>query len=123
MKDGSEVDVSKDIEEEEEEEEEKIKTDEKREKKEKEEEKVVEEKVFKINLRNAYLEYGRKAAPKAVRLLRKIGQRVADTEDVKIHSDLNARLWSRGKTKTLRRITIRIQKLEDGTARLLPAGA
>lgn len=93
------------------------------EEKEKEEKKVVEEKVMTINLRHAYLTYGRKAAPKAIRLLRKVGQRVADAEIVKIHQDLNEMLWSRGKTKTLRRIAVKIQKLEDGTARLLPAGA
>ncbi|MEM2059052.1 MAG: hypothetical protein QXO76_12505, partial [Thermoproteota archaeon] len=90
---------------------------------EEEEEKVVEEKVVTINLRHAYLTHGRKAAPKAIKLVKKISQRIADTEDVKIHSDLNALLWSRGKTKTLRRISIKVQKLEDGTARVLPAGA
>ncbi|MGC8935983.1 MAG: hypothetical protein ACP5KV_01270, partial [Candidatus Methanomethylicaceae archaeon] len=91
--------------------------------KEEKEEKVVEEKVVTVILRHAYLTYGRKAAPKAIKLVRKISQKIADTEDVKIDNELNALLWSRGKTKTLRKISIKVQKLEDGTARVLPAGA
>jgi len=92
-------------------------------KKEEEEEKVIEEKTVTINLRHAYLAHGRKAAPRAIKLVKKISQRIADSEEVKIDNDLNALLWSRGKTKTLRRVSIKVQKLEDGTARVLPAGA
>jgi len=116
----------KEIEKKEKEEKEKEKKKEEKEKEEEEEEeesKVIEEKTVTINLRHAYLTYGRKAAPKAVRLIKKITQRIADTEEVKIHNDLNAKLWSRGKTKTLRKISIKVQKLEDGTARVLPAEA
>ncbi|MBM5805597.1 MAG: hypothetical protein FJZ49_06030 [Candidatus Verstraetearchaeota archaeon] len=86
-------------------------------------EKVVEEKVVTINLRHAYLTYGRKAAPKAVRLVRKVAKKIFKTEDVKIDNSLNAILWSRGKTKTERKVSVKIQKLEDETVRVLPAGA
>jgi len=91
-------------------------------KEEKEEEtKVVEEKVVTINLRHAYLTYGRKAAPKAVRLVKKVAKRIFKTEEVKINNSLNAILWSRGKTKTERKVSVKVQKLEDETVRVLPA--
>jgi large subunit ribosomal protein L31e len=88
-----------------------------------EDDKVVEEKVMTINLRHAYLAYGRKAAPKAVRLVKKVTGKVFKTDEVKIADSLNEILWSRGKTKTERRVTVKIQKLESGTIRVLPAEA
>ena len=88
-----------------------------------EEEKVVEVKVVTINLRHAYLTYGRKAAPKAVRLVKKVARKIFKTEDVKIDNSLNAILWSRGKTKTERKVSVKVQKLEDETVRVLPAEA
>jgi len=96
-----------------------------KEKKEKEEEedKVVEEKVVTINLRHAYLTYGRKAAPKAVRLVKKVTKKIFKTEDVTIDNSLNAILWSRGKTKTERKVSVKVQKLKSGTVRVLPAEA
>ena len=96
-----------------------------KEKKEKEEEedKVVEEKVITINLRHAYLTYGRKAAPKAVRLVKKVTKKIFKTEDVTIDNSLNAILWSRGKTKTERKVSVKVQKLKSGTVRVLPAEA
>lgn len=88
-----------------------------------EEEKVVEEKVIKVNLRHAYLTYGRKAAPKAVRLVKKVASKAFKTEDVKISAPVNETLWQRGKTKTARKIALRVQKLESGIVRVLVAEA
>ena len=92
------------------------------EKKDEKEEKVMDEKVMTINLRHAYLTYGRKAAPKAVRLVKKVTRKVFKTEDVKIANSLNEVLWSKGKTKTKRRVSVKVQKLESGTVRVLPTG-
>ncbi|MEJ5292372.1 MAG: hypothetical protein WHS82_02145 [Candidatus Methanosuratincola sp.] len=90
-----------------------------------EEEKVVEEKLININLRHAYLSYGRKAAPKAVRLVKKAASKAFKTEEteVRLSSSVNEALWRRGKTKTERRIALRVQKLESGVVRVLKAEA
>ncbi len=90
---------------------------------EKDEEKVVEEKALTINLRHAYLTYGRKAAPKAVRLVKKVSGKVFNTTDVKVDNSLNQALWSKGKTKTERKVSVKVQKLESGTVRVRPSEA
>jgi large subunit ribosomal protein L31e len=86
-----------------------------------EEEKVIEEKTLTVNLRHAYLAYSRKPTPRSVNLVRKVALKVFKTEDVKIDNSLNSILWSRGKTKAERRVAIKVQKLEDGSVRVLPA--
>jgi large subunit ribosomal protein L31e len=93
----------------------------KKEKDEEEGEKVLEEKVITLNLRHAYLAYSRKQTPRSVRLVKKAAGRIFKSDDVKIDERLNAILWSRGKTKAQRRVAIKVQKLEGGTVRVLPA--
>lgn len=93
----------------------------KKEKDEQEEEKILEEKVITLNLRHAYLVYSRKQTPRSVRLVKKVAGRIFKSDDVKIDERLNAILWSRGKTKAERRVAIKVQKLEGGTVRVLPA--
>ncbi len=90
-----------------------------------EEEKVVEEKLINVNLRHAYLSYGRKATPKAVRLVKRVASRAfkIGEDEVKLSSAVNEALWRRGKTKTERRISLRVQKLESGVVRVLKAEA
>lgn len=88
---------------------------------EKDEEKVLEEKSLTVNLRHAYLTHGRKAAPKAVRFVKEKACRVFKTEDVKLDRSVNEMLWSRGKTKTERKIIVKVQKLEGGEVRVLAA--
>lgn len=89
------------------------------------EEKVVEEKLINVNLRHAYLSYGRKATPKAVRLVKRVASRAfkIGEGEVKLSSSVNEALWRRGKTKTERRISLRVQKLESGVVRVLKAEA
>uniref|UniRef100_A0A7J3V0K9 Large ribosomal subunit protein eL31 n=1 Tax=Candidatus Methanosuratincola petrocarbonis (ex Vanwonterghem et al. 2016) TaxID=1867261 RepID=A0A7J3V0K9_9CREN len=89
------------------------------------EEKVVEEKLIRVNLRHAYLSYGRKATPKAVRLVKKTASRAFKTaeDEVKLSSSVNETLWRRGKTKTERKVSLRVQKLESGVVRVLMAEA
>jgi large subunit ribosomal protein L31e len=91
---------------------------------EEEEDKVVEEKIITINLRHAYLAYSRKQTPRSVKLVKKIAQKIFKTEEgVKIDESLNAILWSRGKTKSQRKVAIKLQKLESGIVWVLPAEA
>jgi len=93
----------------------------KKEEKEGDEEKVLEEKIVTLNLRHAYLAYSRKPTPRSVRLVKKAAGRIFKSDDVKIDGRLNAILWSRGKTKSERRVAVKVQKLEGGTVRVLPA--
>ncbi len=90
-----------------------------------EEEKIIEEKLINVNLRHANLSYGRKAAPKAVRIVKKVASKAFKTgeDEVKISSSVNETLWRRGKTKTERRISLRVLKLESGVVRVLKAEA
>jgi large subunit ribosomal protein L31e len=88
------------------------------------EDKVVEEKVITINLRHAYLAYSRKQTPRSVKLVKKITQKIFKTEEgVKIDESLNAILWSRGKTKSQRKVSVKVQKLKSGIVWVLPAEA
>jgi large subunit ribosomal protein L31e len=93
----------------------------KKEKGEEEEETVLEEKVVTLNLRHAYLAYSRKQTPRSVRLVKKAAGRIFKSDDIKIDERLNAILWTRGKTKAERRVAVKVQKLEGGTVRVLPA--
>jgi large subunit ribosomal protein L31e len=92
-------------------------------KKEEEEEevKVLEEKIITINLRHAYLAYSRKPAPRSVNLVKKIAGKIYKTKELKIDNSVNEYLWRRGKTKSERRIRVKVQKLEDDVARVLLA--
>jgi large subunit ribosomal protein L31e len=102
----------------------KAKAEEKEEEEEEEKDKVVEEKIITINLRHAYLAYSRKQTPRSVKLVKKIAQKIFKTEEgVKIDESLNAILWSRGKTKSQRKVAIKLQKLESGIVWVLPAEA
>ncbi|MDH5806460.1 MAG: 50S ribosomal protein L31e [Candidatus Methanomethylicaceae archaeon] len=82
---------------------------------------IIEEKTITINLRKAYLASGKRAAPRAVKLIREIAKKITDSEEIKIDNNLNMILWSRGKGKTLRKVSIKIQKLKDGEVRVLPS--
>jgi large subunit ribosomal protein L31e len=88
---------------------------------EEEEVKVLEEKIITINLRHAYLAYSRKPAPRSVNLVKKIAGKIYKTKELKIDNSVNEYLWRRGKTKSERRIRVKVQKLEDDVARVLLA--
>lgn len=88
---------------------------------EEEEEKVLEEKVVTLNLRHSYLAYSRKQTPRSVRQVKKAAGRIFKSDDIKIDERLNTILWSRGKLKAARRVAVKVQKLEGGTVRVLPA--
>lgn len=93
----------------------------KKKKGEEEEENVLEEKVVTLNLRHSYLAYSRKQTPRSVRQVKKAAGRIFKSDDIKIDERLNTILWSRGKLKAARRVAVKVQKLEGGTVRVLPA--
>jgi large subunit ribosomal protein L31e len=84
---------------------------------------IIEEKTVTINLRKAYLASGKRAAPRAINIIRNIAKKIADTDEIKINNEVNMAIWSRGKGKTLRKISIKVQKLKDGTANVILASS
>merc|ERR1712146_592696 len=60
----------------------------------------------------------KKRAPRAIREIRKYASKQMGTSDVRIDSDLNKHLWSRGITRVPGRVRVRLDRLraddEDG---------
>jgi large subunit ribosomal protein L31e len=76
---------------------------------------MVEERVYVVPLRRAKLAARYKRTPRAVRILREFIARHMKSENIKIDTSLNERLWSRGARKPPARIRVRAIKQDDGT--------
>jgi large subunit ribosomal protein L31e len=109
--------------------EEKVEEKEKRRGKEPEEEEIVEERIYTIPLRRAWIAPRKKRAPRAMRIVRSFVQRHMKVEpEVKgeeeeegrlvISNEVNERLWSRGIEKPPRNIRIRAVKDKEGVVTL-----
>ena len=110
------------------EEEEKVEEKEKRGKK-PEEEEIVEERIYTIPLRRAWIAPRKKRTPRAMRLIRSFVQRHMKVEtEVKgeeeeegrlvISNEVNERLWNRGIEKPPRNIRVRAVKDKEGVVTL-----
>ncbi len=79
--------------------------------------KVVLERIYTINLRRTREVSRTKRAPYAIRLIRKFVARHMHVEpsQVKIHNEVNEKIWERSIEKPPRRIKVRVVKYEDGT--------
>jgi large subunit ribosomal protein L31e len=97
--------------------------------KEPEEEEIVEERIYTIPLRRAWIAPRKKRAPRAMRIVRSFVQRHMKVEpEVKgeeeeegrlvISNEVNERLWSRGIEKPPRNIRIRAVKDKEGVVTL-----
>ncbi len=85
---------------------------------------VVEEKIYTISLRHAWVVTPRgKRAPRAVRDVRDFVSRHMKAEEVSMSNDVNAALWSRGINKPPRKITVRAVKDKEGKVIVYPAKA
>ncbi len=82
------------------------------------ESKVVEERIYTVPFRIAFLVPRPKRVPRAIRFLRSFIERHMKTEKVWISPEVNEAIWSRGKKKPPRRIRVRAVKEEDGTVRV-----
>jgi len=80
------------------------------------EEEFVEERVYTVPLRDAWVAPRGKRTPKAVRILRQFVMRHMKAEEVKISEEVNRALWRRGIQKPPRKIRIRVGKDKDGVA-------
>ncbi len=81
-------------------------------------EEIVEERLYTIPLRRAWIGTIRKRTPRALRILRKFIKKNMKTENVLIDSGVNERLWSRGIEKPPRKIRIRALRYRDDVVRV-----
>lgn len=85
---------------------------------------VVEEKVYTISLRHAWVVTPRgKRAPRAVRDVRAFVSRHMKAEEVAMSDEINSAIWSRGINKPPRKITVRAVKDKEGKVIVYPAKA
>lgn len=85
---------------------------------------VVEEKIYTIPLRHAWVVTPRgKRAPRAVRDVRAFVSRNMKAEDVAMSEEINSAIWSRGINKPPRKITVRAVKDKEGKVIVYPAKA
>jgi len=81
---------------------------------------VVEEKLYTVNFRKAWITPRGKRTPRAVRMLRDFVKRHMKTEDVIISNEINEKLWSRSIKKPLRKLRVRVVKDKEGNVIVFP---
>lgn len=72
------------------------------------------ERVYTVPLTRAWITARHKRTKRAVKVLREFAERHMKSSEIKIDTDLNEKLWYRGITKPPRRITVKMEKDEDG---------
>jgi large subunit ribosomal protein L31e len=88
------------------------------EKREEIEEEIVEERIYTIPLRRAWISPRNKRAPRAVRLVKAFIQRHMKPDALVVSNEVNERLWSRGIQKPPRKIRVRAVRDKEGTVTL-----
>ncbi|MFQ6068469.1 MAG: 50S ribosomal protein L31e [Candidatus Bathyarchaeia archaeon] len=101
---------------------------------EEEEEKFVEERIYTVPLRRAWIVPPKKRAAKAIRILKafvqrhmKVGKAVIEEEEegeggrIIISNEVNEKIWSRGIEKPPRKLRIRAAKDEEGNVKIFLA--
>lgn len=78
------------------------------------EEEFLEERIYTVPLRRAWIAPRKKRVPRAVRILRQFVKRHMKSEEITIMPEVNEALWRRGIEKPPRRIKIRAAKDKDG---------
>jgi len=85
---------------------------------------VVEEKIYTIPLRHAWVVTPRgKRAPRAVRDVRNFVSRHMKAEEVALSNEINSAIWARSINKPPRKITVRAVKDKEGKVIVYPAKA
>lgn len=83
----------------------------------------VEERLYTIPLRRAWIAPVKRRVPRAIRIVREFLQRHMKYEDLVIGNDVNELLWRRGIEKPPRRIRVRAVKNADNIVTVhLPEG-
>ena len=82
---------------------------------------VVEEKVYTIPLRHAWVVTPRgKRAPRAVRDVRNYVARHMKSDEVSISNEINSQIWGRSINKPPRKVTVRAVKDKEGKVIVYP---
>jgi len=85
---------------------------------------VVEEKIYTISLRHAWVVTPRgMRAPRAVRDVRDFVSRHMKSDDVSVSNEINSVVWSRGINKPPRKVTVRAVKDKEGKVIVYPVKA
>lgn len=87
-------------------------------KKEEIEEEIVEERVYTIPLRRAWISSRKKRTPRAVRLVKAFVQKHMKPEALVMSNEVNERLWRRSIQKPPRKIRVRAVRDKEGTVTL-----
>jgi large subunit ribosomal protein L31e len=85
---------------------------------EKDEIKIVDERIYTIPLRRAWIAPINKRAARAMRIIRSFVKKNMKTEIVIINKEVNEKVWNRGIEKPPRKIRVKTTKDEDGTVRV-----
>ena len=78
------------------------------------EQKIELERIYTVPLSRAWITARHKRTRRAVKILREFAEKHMKSEEIKIDTELNERLWIRGITRPPRRITVKMEKDEDG---------
>ncbi len=78
------------------------------------EQKAELERLYTVPLSRAWIAARHRRTRRAVNILREFAEKHMKSSEIKIDTDLNEELWKRGITKPPRRITVRMEKDEDG---------
>jgi large subunit ribosomal protein L31e len=83
---------------------------------------IVEERVYTIPLGRVWITPRKKRSPKAIRVLRAFVMKHMKVEEgsVRITSDINEKVWSKGIEKPPRRIRVRVTKDSEGIVTVRP---
>jgi len=82
------------------------------------EEEIVEERIYTVPLRRAWISPRKKRTPRAVRLVKAFIQRHMKPEALVMSNEVNERLWSRSIEKPPRKIRVRAVRDKEGTVTL-----
>jgi len=72
------------------------------------------ERVYTVPLSRAWITARHRRTRRAVNILREFAEHHMKSSEIKIDTELNEELWKRGITKPPRRITVKMEKDEDG---------
>lgn len=78
------------------------------------ESKIELERIYTVPLSRAWITARHKRTRRAVKILREFAEKHMKSEEIKIDTELNERLWNRGITRPPRRIKVKMEKDEDG---------
>jgi large subunit ribosomal protein L31e len=81
------------------------------------EEGIVDERVFTIPLRRAWIAPIKKRAPRAIKIIKDYLKKHMKSDIVSINVEVNKKVWDRGIEKPPRKIKIRATKDEEGVVR------